>query len=96
MAEEIPVPNKKLHGKVAIITGAASGISEVTAGHLADHGARMVVIADVQDTKGREVATTIGSDRCVKIIELSELDENGELSELSKNGDSCLGKNSSV
>ncbi|KAK9938217.1 hypothetical protein M0R45_014970 [Rubus argutus] len=60
-------PMKKLHGKVAIVTGAASGIGEVTARHFADHGALAVVIADVQDVKGREVAASIGSDRCTYI-----------------------------
>ncbi|KAL6176881.1 hypothetical protein ACLB2K_053513 [Fragaria x ananassa] len=67
MAEAIPVPSKKLHGKVAIVTGAASGIGAVTTRHLADYRARMVVIADVQDTKGREVAAAIGSDRCTYV-----------------------------
>lgn len=66
MTETI-LPLKKLHGKVAIVTGAASGIGEVTARHFADHGARAVVIADVQDAKGREVAASIGSDRCTYI-----------------------------
>ncbi|KAK9906142.1 hypothetical protein M0R45_002848 [Rubus argutus] len=66
MTEPI-LPRKKLHGKVAIVTGAASGIGEVTARHFADHGAFAVVIADVQDAKGREVAASICSDRCTYI-----------------------------
>ncbi|XP_040367364.1 (-)-isopiperitenol/(-)-carveol dehydrogenase, mitochondrial [Rosa chinensis] len=61
------IPLQKLHGKVAIITGAASGIGAVTARHFADHGARVVVIADVQDAKGREVAASIGSHRCTYV-----------------------------
>ncbi|KAL8457343.1 hypothetical protein ACS0TY_035265 [Phlomoides rotata] len=56
--------NKKLDGKVAIITGGASGIGEATAHHFAKHGARAVVIADIQDDKGRAVAESIGSGRC--------------------------------
>ncbi|KAK9930409.1 hypothetical protein M0R45_027447 [Rubus argutus] len=67
MTEPIVVPLKKLDGKVAIITGAASGIGAVTARHFADNGALAVVIADVQDAKGREVAASIGSDRCTYI-----------------------------
>lgn len=55
---------QKLVGKVAIVTGGASGIGEVTARLFADHGARGVVIADVQDEKGRSVAELIGSHRC--------------------------------
>ncbi|XP_061988758.1 (+)-cis,trans-nepetalactol synthase NEPS1-like [Rosa rugosa] len=64
---EQPIQLQKLHGKVAIVTGAASGIGAVTARHFADHGARVVVIADVQDAKGREVATSIGSHRCTYV-----------------------------
>ena len=53
--------NKKLQGKVAIITGGAGGIGEATARHFAAHGARAIVIADVQDEKGQNVAVSIGS-----------------------------------
>lgn len=56
--------NRRLQGKVAIVTGGASGIGESTARLFADHGARMVVIADVQDDLGREVAQSIGTHRC--------------------------------
>ena len=56
--------NKKLQGKVAIITGGASGIGEATAHLFAQHGARMVVIADIQDQLGHQVAASIGIDKC--------------------------------
>ncbi|XP_015883493.3 (+)-cis,cis-nepetalactol synthase NEPS3-like [Ziziphus jujuba] len=59
--------NNKLNGKVAIVTGAASGIGEATARHIINVGARAVVIADVQDEKGRNVAASIGPDRCTYI-----------------------------
>ncbi|KAM0971859.1 hypothetical protein FF1_019725 [Malus domestica] len=58
---------KKLNGKVAIVTGAASGIGAVTARHFAEQGALAVVIADVQDSKGRELASSIGTNRCTYI-----------------------------
>lgn len=58
---------KKLDGKVAIVTGGASGIGEVTARHFADHGALAVVIADIQDEKGKNVAASIGLNRCTFI-----------------------------
>ncbi|XP_048330062.2 (+)-cis,trans-nepetalactol synthase NEPS2-like [Ziziphus jujuba] len=62
-----PTANNKLHGKVAIVTGGASGIGEATARHIINDGARAVVIADVQDEKGQSVVASIGSDRCTYI-----------------------------
>nr|GEX82923.1 (-)-isopiperitenol/(-)-carveol dehydrogenase, mitochondrial-like [Tanacetum cinerariifolium] len=54
----------KIEGKVAIITGGASGIGEATARLFARHGARAVVIADVQDELGKNVSLSIGSKGC--------------------------------
>ena len=45
----------KLQGKVAIITGGASGMGEATAHQFAAHGVRAIVIADVQDKKGQKI-----------------------------------------
>lgn len=56
----------KLHGKVAIVTGGASGIGEATARSFAAYGAR-AVIADIQDEKGQNVALSIGLDRSTYI-----------------------------
>ncbi|XP_015870115.3 (+)-cis,cis-nepetalactol synthase NEPS3-like [Ziziphus jujuba] len=67
MANLSPTANNKLHGKVAIVTGGASGIGEATARHIINDGARAVVIADVQDDKGENVVASIGSDRCTYI-----------------------------
>lgn len=50
----------KLAGKVAIVTGGASGIGEATARLFADHAARAVIIADVNDALGEQVAASIG------------------------------------
>ena len=48
----------KLTDRVAIITGAASGIGRATAIHFAEEGARVVVI-DVNDEGGQETVTII-------------------------------------
>lgn len=66
---------KKLEGKVAIITGGASGIGEATAYLFAEQGARVVVIADIQDELGKNVANSIGYQRC-KYIHCDVSDEN--------------------
>ena len=50
----------RLTGKVALITGAASGIGQETAILFADQGAR-VVVADVQDSEGEQTVQTIRS-----------------------------------
>lgn len=62
-----PIIIQKLHGKVAIITGGASGIGEATARRFSEHGTSAVVIADIQDEKGQNVAASIGPDRCAYI-----------------------------
>ncbi|RZC86185.1 hypothetical protein C5167_007373 [Papaver somniferum] len=53
----------RLEGKVAIITGAASGIGEAAARLFVENGAS-VVIADVQDELGDQVVASIGPERC--------------------------------
>ena len=51
--------SRRLAGKVAVITGAASGIGKVTAAEFVRNGAK-VVLADVQDSLGRAVAGELG------------------------------------
>ena len=51
--------SKRLEGKVAVITGAASGIGAATAKTYVDQGAR-VVLGDIQDDAGAALAEALG------------------------------------
>ncbi|XP_068305242.1 (+)-cis,cis-nepetalactol synthase NEPS3-like [Pyrus communis] len=71
---------KKLQGKVAVVTGGASGIGEATARKFALHGARAVVTVDVQYDKGQNVAASIGHDRSTYIqCDVADEDHSQEL-----------------
>ncbi|CAN6200172.1 unnamed protein product [Urochloa humidicola] len=66
--------SQRLAGKVAVITGGASGIGRATASEFVRNGAR-VIIADVQDDLGRAAAAELGPDDAVCYTRCDVTDE---------------------
>ena len=60
----------KLKDKVAIITGAAQGIGEAYATRFAAEGA-LVVVADLNEEKGKQVAASIGGSAIFERLDVS-------------------------
>jgi NAD(P)-dependent dehydrogenase (short-subunit alcohol dehydrogenase family) len=57
---------RRFDGRVAVVTGGASGIGEATARRFAAEGAD-VVVADVDDERGRSVVAAIGAEQAVYV-----------------------------
>lgn len=66
-------PRVDLDGKVAIVTGGASGLGRATTYALAEAGAT-VVVADLDEAGGREVAEKVGGH--FTVCDVSDLDAN--------------------
>jgi meso-butanediol dehydrogenase/(S,S)-butanediol dehydrogenase/diacetyl reductase len=62
----------RLDGKVAIVTGAASGIGAATARRFVAEGAR-VVIADIDQERGEEVARTLATAAAYRRTDVTSL-----------------------
>ncbi|WP_307789052.1 bifunctional aldolase/short-chain dehydrogenase [Glycomyces salinus] len=72
--KRLPKP-KPLAGRVALVTGAASGIGKATAARLAAEGA-CVVIADLDPAKAAEAAAEIGGADTAASVAVDVTDEN--------------------
>lgn len=64
----------QLEGKVAVVTGGASGIGEATVRLFVDEGCR-VVIADMQEARGTALAEELGSDAVFQKVEVRQEDQ---------------------
>ncbi|XP_060179148.1 momilactone A synthase-like [Lycium barbarum] len=62
---------RKLEGKVALITGAASGIGKETATKFINNGAK-VIIADVQKKLGHETASELGPNASFVVCDVTK------------------------
>ncbi|OZI49342.1 SDR family oxidoreductase [Bordetella genomosp. 4] len=69
---------QKLRGKVAVITGAASGIGAATAQLFAGHGAR-VVLVDVDEAGLKTVAGAIEADAGQCLVEVCDVTQAGQV-----------------
>ncbi|CDP20942.1 unnamed protein product [Coffea canephora] len=66
--------SKRLDGKVAIITGGASGIGAAAARLFHSNGAK-VVLADIQDNLGQAIANELGKNACYIHCDVSQEDQ---------------------
>ena len=68
----------ELDGKVAVVTGGASGLGRATVERFLAEGAR-VLIADVEDERGQAVAATLGPNAFFRRTDVSDPNQVGAL-----------------
>jgi len=68
----------ELDGKVAVVTGGASGLGRATVERFLAEGAR-VLIADVEDESGQALAATLGPDAFFRRTDVSDPNQVGAL-----------------
>jgi len=64
----------RFEGRVALVTGGASGIGAATAVRLAHEGAR-VMVADLNEGQGKEVAAGLPGEAAFHVVDVSDLEQ---------------------
>lgn len=68
----------ELTGKVAIVTGGASGLGQATVEKFIEEGAR-VLIADLDEDNGAKLATTCGVNARFKVVDVADAEQVSDL-----------------